>query len=154
MPVIDYCKAGIEISVVTQHRLDKLRTEAVVQEQGSIRFEENICSAFFFRIQCFVCKQIAFRKGGNADFTVAIATYFETGTQCIDGFYTYTIQADTLFKCFTVIFTTGIQDTDGFYQLSLWDASSVISYTDTQIFFDNDFYFLTGLHLELVDTII
>jgi hypothetical protein len=67
---------------------------------------------------------------------------------------TDTVQSDAFLKCLAVVFTTRVQYAYGFYQLSLRDASSVVAYADAEVLFNGNFDFLTGLHFELVDTVV
>ena len=101
-----------------------------------------------------VSQQVSFGESGGTYFAVAVTAYLETGAQCVDGFHTDTVQSDTLLECFTVVLTTCVQHADRFNQLSLRNASSVVADTDTKIFFNGNLNFLTGLHFELVNTVV
>ena len=152
--VVNDGESRVEVRIVTQHGLDKFGLEAVVDEQRIVRFEEDKGSVVLFGVLRHVGLQVSFGECGDTHFTVTVAAYFKTRAQCVDGFHTDTVQSDAFLKCLAVVFTTRVQYAYGFYQFSLGDASSVVAYADAEVLFNGNFDFLTGLHLELVDTVV
>ena len=154
LTIIDEGQTCIQVSIVTEKCFYKLIVELVVQEQSTIRFEEDSCSVFFCAILGDVAHQLSFLKRSLAHLSVAIARHLKTTAQSIHRLQTDTIQADALLERLGIVFTTGIQLADRLDELALRNTTTVVTNTYTQVVLDGHFYLLTSSHLELVDTVV
>ena len=98
LAVVDEGQTCVQVSVVTQQCFYKLVLEAVVEEQGVVRLEEDVGTGFFLCVFGSVALQYAPFEDGSAYFTVAVAADFEMAAQCVDGFDTYTVQSDAFLE--------------------------------------------------------
>ena len=154
LSVVDESQSRIKISVVTQQCFYKLVLERVVEEEGVVRFKEDISTIFFCAVFRYITLQYSFFKNYGTYFAVTITPYFKTAAECVDGFDADTVQTDAFFESFAVIFPAGIQFADCFYQFSLRNAPSVITYTYAEIVLDVDFNTFAGTHFKFIDAVV
>ena len=152
--VVDNGKPDVQVSVVAQHGVYRLLTETVVLEKGIVRLEEDVRAVFVLCGFGDIALQDSLLESGASNLSVAVAAYLKTATQCIDGFYTHTVQSDALLEGFAVVLTTCVQHTDGFDHLSLGNTATIVAYTDTQVLVDVNLDAFAGIHLELVDAVV
>ena len=152
--VIHDGQSRIQIGIVTEHILHDVILELIVQEEGIIRLEEDVCAVLVLCVLCHVADHLTTGKDCLAHLTLAITVYLEMRTQGIDGFHTHTIQTDRLLKRLGVVLTTSIQHRYGLDQLSLRDASTIVAHGDTQVLVDIHLDTVARMHLELVDGVV
>ena len=75
-------------------------------------------------------------------------------TQRIDRLHTHAIQTYRLLEGLRVILTTCIQHADSLDELTLRNATTIVTNGDTQIVVDGDLQAVASLHLELVDGVV
>ena len=75
-------------------------------------------------------------------------------TQCIHGFDTHTIESHTLLESFRVVLSTRIEYTHSFHQFPLWDASSIVAHSNSQIIFNIYLYPIARFHFELINRVV
>ena len=74
--------------------------------------------------------------------------------QRIDGLHTDTIQADGLLEGLGVVLTTGIEHTDGLNHLTLRNATTIVSYADTEMILHRNLDAVAGIHLKFIDGVV
>ena len=103
---------------------------------------------------CGIPQQVSLGKGSDTHLSITIAAHLEARTQCVDSFHTDPIQSDTLLKRLTVIFTSRIQHTYSLNKFSLRNTPTIVTHTDTEIFFNDNLNLFTRLHFEFIDTVV
>ena len=154
LSVVDESQSCIKISIIAQQRFYKLVLKRVIEEEGIVRFKEDVSTVFFRTVLCDIALQHTFLENYRTYFPVTIAAYLETAAERVDGFDADTVQTDTLFEGLAIVFTAGIQLADSFHQLSLRNTPSVVTYTYAEIFFYIDFNTFAGSHFEFIDAVV
>ena len=152
--VIHDGESRIQIGIVTEHILHDVILELIVQEQGVIGLEEDICAVLVLGVLRHVAQHLTTGKNRLAHLTLTIAVHLEASAQGIHSLHTHTIQTDRLLKGLGVILTTCVQHRYSLYQLTLRDASSVVANADTQVLIDVHLDAVACMHLKLVDRVV
>ena len=152
--IIHNGKTCIQIGIVTEHILHDIILKLIVEEECVVGFEEDEGSIFILGILRDVTGHLTFLKGSLTDLSVAIAAYFEMGTQGIDGLHTHTVETHRLLESLGVVLTTSVQYGYSLNHLSLRDASAIVADRDAQIVLDGHLETVASLHLEFVDRVI
>ena len=149
-------EALVQVGIVAKHRLDDIVVEAILLEKSLVvvGLEEDKSTGFIAAFRGFIGLQDAPFEGQCAHLALAIASHLEVRAQCVDGFHTDTVQADTLLESLRVVLTACIQHADGLDELSLRDAAAIVAHRHTQVVVDIDLDALAGIHLELVDGVV
>lgn len=97
LSVVDEGQSRIKISVVTQQCFYKLVLERVVEEEGVVRFKEDISTISSVLSSVTSLCNTPFQNYGTY-FAVTITPYFKTAAECVDGFDADTVQTDAFLK--------------------------------------------------------
>ena len=152
--VADDGEAGVEVGVVAQHVLYDVVVESVVEEHGVVGCEGDECAAFVVGGCGGVGDELSAFEDGCAYLGVAVGAHLESCAEGIDGFESDAVEPDAFFEGFGVVFSSGVEHADGFDELSLGDASSVVSYGDAEVVVDVDVDAFSGVHFEFVDGVV
>ena len=121
-------KAGVEVSVVAEHRLDELGTVTVAHEERVVGFEEHIRAVLLRRVLLRVTDQLAALEDGGAFFPVAHAGRHEAGTQRVYRLRAHAVEADALFESLGVILSARVQHADRLHQFSQRYATAIVTH--------------------------
>ena len=144
----------IQISIVAEHILHDLIVIGIVLEERIVRLEEDVGTVLILRGFRHITYQHATLKDGLTHLPFTIAAHLESAAQGIDGLHTHAVQTDRLLESLRVELSAGVQDADGVDELSLRDASSIVTNRHTQVILDGHLNTVAGLHLELVDGVV
>ena len=153
-PVIHNGQTRIQVGVVAQHVLHDVVVEGVVLEQRVVRLEIDIGTILVLSVLSGIALQNAALESGATHLAVTIAGYLEMGTQRIDGLDTHTIQTYRLLEGLGVVLTTSIQYADRFDELTLRNATAIVTDRDTQVVVDSNLQTVASLHLEFVNRVV
>ena len=129
--VIHDGESGVQIGIVTEHVLDDIILELIIQEQRVVGLEEDIGTVLVLSVLSDVTGHLTTLEGSLTHLTVTITTHLEVGTQRIDGFHAHTIQSYRLLECLRVILTARIQYRHCLDHFSLGDATAVVTHSNT-----------------------
>ena len=152
--VVHNCKAGVEVCVVAQHNLDEFAVKLIVLEQSVVGLKEDVRSVLVLRVLGLVGCQHAFLECCRAHLSVAVRAHLEVRAQGVYRLCSHAVQTDALLERLAVVFSSGVEYAYRLDEFSLRNASSVVSHAYAQIVFHVNLDALSGVHLELVDTVI
>ena len=144
----------IQVSIVAEHILHDLIVIGIVLEERIVRLEENVGTVLILRGFRHITYQHATLKDSLAHLPFTIASHLKTAAQGIHGLHTHTVQTDRLLESLRVELSAGVQDANGVDELSLRDASSVVTNRHPKIILDGYLDTVASLHLELVDRVV
>ena len=126
----------------------------IVLEERVVWLEEHVGAIFILRRLSDIADQLATLEDSLAHLPFAIAAHLETAAQSIDGLHTHTVQTDRLLEGLGVELTTGVQDAHRVDQLSLGDATAIVTNRHTEVVLDGHLDAVACLHLKLVDRVV
>ena len=76
-PIIHYDETGVQVGIVSEHRLHEVVVETVVLEEFGVWFEEDVCSVLVLCLLRGVVHQFALLENHRAHFAVAVTACLE-----------------------------------------------------------------------------